>query len=187
MDKCKVCSNEFKRKYPRGGHKKIYCSKKCRYSDGYIERTCLTCLKKFKRHFLAKKVMIEYCSLACIQRYPCQLCGEIIMGRIYFQGGSKRFCTRKCSNFFHRTLHSKIAYVPKAFSQTIKKYGKIICERCRIEDISMLCVHHKDSNNKNNALDNLETLCANCHLKEHIKDSVNREKHVMLAYMLAKM
>lgn len=44
------------------------------------------------------------------------------------------------------------------------------CERCNITlDFSTKkwCVHHKDHNRLNNALDNLELLCRSCHALEH--------------------
>lgn len=48
------------------------------------------------------------------------------------------------------------------------------CERCKvILDFSTKkhCVHHKDHNRNNNALDNLELLCRRCHALEH--DCIN--------------
>lgn len=185
MDKCIICENVFKRKYPRGGQRKIYCSKKCRYSDAkkYI-KNCKTCNKEFTAIFLNKNK--EYCSLACIQRHPCQLCGITITGRKTFQGGEKKYCGRKCANFVNVTLKSKKAYVPKGFAQTLNNYGKIICERCKYDDVNCLCVHHKDGNRNNNSLDNLETLCANCHHKEHWGDKDKRLKNINLAHMLVR-
>lgn len=43
-----------------------------------------------------------------------------------------------------------------------------ICERCDLDDNwnglpITLQIHHKDGNNKNNHIDNLEVLCPNCH------------------------
>ena len=183
MDKCKICDNEFKRKYPRGGQRKIYCSKKCRYSDTpKYEKTCKTCGKTFQSIFLTKNK--EYCSLACIQRHPCQLCGKIITGRLKFQSGDKKFCTRKCSNFVNRTLNSKLAYMPNGFAKSIKDHGKIKCNRCDIDDISVLVVHHRDRNRKNNSPENLETLCSNCHHRIHWGNSEKRIKCIQLAHMI---
>jgi len=41
------------------------------------------------------------------------------------------------------------------------------CQRCGFEDTRILIVHHKDRNTHNNVEENLELLCANCHLIEH--------------------
>jgi len=54
--------------------------------------------------------------------------------------------------------------------RALKHYG-IKCNRCPIEDIRILLVHHKDRNRKNNEIDNFEILCRNCHTIEHLKDS----------------
>jgi 5-methylcytosine-specific restriction endonuclease McrA len=185
MDKCKVCDQEFKRKYPRGKKRKIYCSKKCKYSDSEVyKRICKTCGKEFKAIFLTKNK--EYCSLACIQRHPCQLCGKIITGRVTFQSGEKKFCGRTCAAFVNRTLKSKISYMPNGFARSIKDHGKIICNRCGIDDIQFLIVHHIDRNRLNNKIENLETLCANCHHKIHWGDSEKRMRCVQLAQLIAK-
>lgn len=185
MDKCPVCSKEFKRKYSRAKQRQIYCSKKCRYIDApKFVCKCKTCNKTFNVTHLQKNK--EYCSLACIQRHPCQLCGEIIKGRKTFQSKEKKYCSRKCASFVNATLRSSKKYVPLGFSETIKKYGKLICERCKIDDENVLCVHHIDNNRQNNDISNLETLCANCHHKEHWGGGDSRKKNVELAHMLAK-
>ena len=42
------------------------------------------------------------------------------------------------------------------------------CERCGFDkNVAAIVVHHKDRNRKNDADDNLEVLCANCHAIEH--------------------
>ncbi len=43
------------------------------------------------------------------------------------------------------------------------------CERCGFEPVHQcqLDVHHRDHDHSNNAPQNLETLCANCHRLEH--------------------
>lgn len=185
MDKCIVCDNTFKRKYQRGGQKKIYCSKKCKYSNATkYTNNCKTCNKQFITSFLHKNK--EYCSLACTQRHPCQLCGTIITGRKTFQSADKKYCSRQCSSIVNQTMRSKKAYVPKGFANTINKHGKLLCERCKNEDIQCLCVHHIDGNRANNDFNNLETLCANCHHKEHWGDGQKRNKNYELALMLVK-
>ena len=41
------------------------------------------------------------------------------------------------------------------------------CIRCGTEDLRVLEVHHKDKNRLNNKVENLEIVCANCHLIKH--------------------
>jgi ribosomal protein S27AE len=45
------------------------------------------------------------------------------------------------------------------------KFRKDECERCG--STSFLGQHHRDRNRENNSKDNIETLCASCHRKEH--------------------
>jgi len=185
MDKCKLCDNTFKRKYRAKGLRKIYCSKKCKYADAYIEKTCITCNKVFIKNKLSFKSDI-FCSLSCIQRHPCENCGKIITGRKTFQSLPKRFCGRACASFVNRTLKAKKTYVAKGFAQSIYWHGKIICNRCFIEDIEVLVVHHMDKNKENNAPENLETLCANCHHKEHWGKGNNRIKMSIFAHKISQ-
>jgi len=46
--------------------------------------------------------------------------------------------------------------------------GTLSCWKCgkTSDDIRFFDVHHKDSNHKNNNVDNLEFLCPNCHRTE---------------------
>src|SRR5690606_16809045 len=143
---------------------KEYCSKKCRYSDSFIDKTCLTCGKVFTKNILSTK-SDSYCSLACIQRNPCELCGKIITGRRFFQSKPKRFCGRACAAFVNKTLKSKKTYIAQGFAQSIHIHGKIICNKCGNDDIQVMVVHHIDRDRLNNSMENLETLCANCHHK----------------------
>ena len=183
MDTCKICSNTFKRKYSQGGKRKAYCSKSCKYKDQFIILKCPTCHNDFQRNKLSKQK--EYCSLSCIQRHPCELCGKIITGRAKFHGYEKRFCSRRCSAIANSSLKAQ-KYIPKGFAATINKLGKICCERCKMDNICALQVHHKDRDRKNNDYHNLETLCANCHAIEHNGASTNREKDIIVAKFIAK-
>lgn len=64
-----------------------------------------------------------------------------------------------------RTLHIKNGI--KGYRQrALKHYGEK-CNRCGIEDVRVLLVHHEDRNRENNELENFEILCRNCHALEH--------------------
>lgn len=184
MDICPNCNKEFKRHYVTGGQRQVYCSKKCRYASSYIQKTCLTCGKLFKTNVLSTRK--DYCSLACIARSPCQLCGKIITGRATFQSRARRFCSRKCAAIVNNSLTSKIKYTVIGFANTIHKKGKLICERCGEDNIATLITHHIDHNRENNDPENFETLCANCHAIEHWQNSDKRKKDVVIAELLAK-
>ena len=184
MDTCKFCSNTFKRHYNKGKKRKIYCSKKCKYSDEKKTLICKTCKKEFTRAIFSKQG--DFCSMACIQRSPCQLCSKIITGRKTFQGGEKRFCSRKCANFVHRTLNSKKSYMPLGFARSLRDHGKIKCNRCGIDDICVLVVHHIDFDHSNNNINNLETVCSNCHHRIHWGEGDKRLKSAELASLIVK-
>lgn len=46
-----------------------------------------------------------------------------------------------------------------------------VCECCKLSEwmgkLIPLELHHKDFNHYNNSLDNLQILCANCHMQAH--------------------
>jgi hypothetical protein len=56
--------------------------------------------------------------------------------------------------------------------KALRKYGEK-CNRC--DCVDNLHVHHKDRNRKNNDIENLEVLCADCHQEEH-KYEFSRER-----------
>jgi len=60
---------------------------------------------------------------------------------------------------------NRYAYTRIAFENLLSR-----CNRCKNKDLRVLEVHHKDRNRKNNKIENLEILCANCHKIEHLKD-----------------
>lgn len=78
----------------------------------------------------------------------------------------------------YRTVCS-VCHVAKKPGNTYKAHRKQICEECGFKPIHrcQLDVDHIDGNKLNNALENLKTLCANCHrLKTFLmKDYVNKK------------
>lgn len=78
----------------------------------------------------------------------------------------KKFCSRKC-----KTTNKKTPY---------RIHKGSICVACGFipEDKCQLDVDHIDGNHKNNCVDNLQTLCANCH---RIKTKKDQEKRSYLA------
>jgi 5-methylcytosine-specific restriction endonuclease McrA len=53
-----------------------------------------------------------------------------------------------------------------------RKHCKMVCEKCGFQatSIQQMDIHHKDRNRTNNSIENLESLCSNCHRMEHIND-----------------
>jgi 5-methylcytosine-specific restriction endonuclease McrA len=71
------------------------------------------------------------------------------------------FCTRRC-----KEIKRKAPY---------RAHKENVCNRCGFipEDTCQLDVDHIDGNHKNNSLNNLQTLCANCH---RLKTKEDRER-----------
>jgi len=86
-------------------------------------------------------------------------------------GGSEErtTCGRSCSNTYFRSGKNNPNYIDGATKYRTKAFSLLPnkCNRCSIDDMDVLIVHHKDRNRKNSDISNLEILCANCHMKEH--------------------
>jgi hypothetical protein len=189
MDTCPICKGLFERHYRQAGQKQIYCSKRCRYFAEYEECVCKTCGKTYQRNKLSKK-SAQYCSVACIQRYPCLFCGKIIVGRVAFQSHKNRkaiqYCSKQCAAIATSTLTGDLNYVVRGFAATILRNGKLACERCGFDDPDGLIVHHRDRDRENNEGSNLETLCGTCHILEHGRGSRKKAISVRNALLIAQ-
>lgn len=73
----------------------------------------------------------------------------------------KKFCTRLC-----KELYSK--------DRQYRLYKQSVCAFCGFVPIDpcQLDVDHIDGNHNNNSIDNLQTLCANCHRLKTKMDSL---------------
>jgi 5-methylcytosine-specific restriction endonuclease McrA len=155
------CSKQFTpspKEVNRGNGK--FCSMKCSGAFNGLKRrtvkipncTCATCDKPFYRQESHKK-------------------------------NSKsgiNFCSRECKEKAQRigTDFSIEAIMPDHYGLVQKDYRRIAfslvdvlsCIRCGYDKhVEALEVHHKDRDRSNNAPENLEILCANCHRVEHYK------------------
>lgn len=90
-------------------------------------------------------------------------------------GANKKTCSRACANKNRRGIFykkrgeqtkDKVKYYLSLKSRLLAARGNV-CERCDYDKPEILQVHHRDSNQANNELDNLELLCPNCHAEEH--------------------
>lgn len=73
-------------------------------------------------------------------------------------------CSHSCSNTYFKTNPSAVNTNYR--KRALKHYGAK-CKYCGDTRKYVLQVHHIDQNRKNNKLENLEVLCANCHLEVH--------------------
>jgi predicted nucleic acid-binding Zn ribbon protein len=137
---------------------------------------CVVCGKEiYKRPFeILKNKGRVYCSIRCYgiscrKESPCKICGKPILARF-----NKKTCSRSCANKLRIGMKYKLNAPRKdnVVTYRIQKARLIqlrgpTCERCGYNRIGILQVHHKDQNRQNNALNNLELVCPNCHYEEH--------------------
>lgn len=148
--KCKNCGNEFL--IPKGAAKrrhKVYCSKECRKGFCFRQCVCAQCKKKFDKKvssLVGSKSGIYFCCRKC--KDTAQRIGGIkeIMPPHYGTSEGRELCRKYVENF-------KNPY----------------CEGCGETKRYLLMLHHKDGNSKNNVEENFEIVCANCHIKRHMK------------------
>lgn len=91
----------------------------------------------------------------------CSICGRV---KLYRKRRGDRI-TWKCIIKYYSYLQGK----PNIYGKfKHKKFRKDVCEKCGFIPVHycQLDVHHVDNNHSNNSLDNLQTLCANCHRLE---------------------
>lgn len=154
---CSHCGNSFEaeNKYINYSKKKgwnLYCSENCKF---------------------AGKKKSEVCN--------CHTCGKSV---IKARSSKKRsisgkvFCSRKCSTIFTNSEYKTGERHPNynnglsSYRQRKLRSGNNKCEDCGNSDIRVLEVHHRDENRKNNSLENLAILCANCHRIRHFENVV---------------
>jgi len=104
----------------------------------------------------------------------CANCGEEINrspAQIKKSKTGNCYCSRSCSNTVNNSLfksgenHPNYTTGKASYRNIIKEDS--VCEKCGFENIKALQVHHIDRNRDNNKRENLEILCANCHMIEH--------------------
>lgn len=148
--KCIPCNKVFLRRF--GGDKKC-CSREC---AGQLRRErvffiCSTCKKTFERVPSRKgrsKHGYYFCSRGCKEQAQ-SLDGNCPEIRPDHYGKAKG----------RRSVRKKI----------FKKRGAVCCD-CGEPKKYLITVHHIDGNGSNNKNENLEVLCANCHVKRHLKE-----------------
>lgn len=137
---------------------------------------CAICNKPIYRRpvEITKHKKGVFCSMDCYgissrKEKPCAVCGKMILAKF-----NKKTCRRGCANIYRAGIKYKIGR-PKDKANTVrilklrlmKERGKK-CERCNYNKYEILQVHHKNKNNKDNQIENLEIICPNCHYEEHL-------------------
>lgn len=87
---------------------------------------------------------------------------------------NKKYCSRRCKQYEKDRRTGRNTSKSKKRKRTYSKHKKSYCENCNFVAIHscQLDVDHIDGNHKNNELDNLQTLCANCH---RLKTFLNKD------------
>lgn len=99
-------------------------------------------------------------------RIQCCTCGKDMSKYTRDLNRNKNnYCSRECYDK-RRKEHLK------RLKRTTKFYQGLLettpC-KCGVSDVYLLQLHHIDGNHKNNYPENLEVVCANCHVKRHLK------------------
>lgn len=192
---CLVCGKQFERQYGKSQHQK-YCSTQCNkkasadnrevrqfFSGTETNKTCVECGKEFT----TTRSFQIYCSAKCNRKASarntrgqrrkeqfealdkhrkCVVCNTEF--EITQQAMHKLYCSRKC-----KMKANRIIELDKARFGGNKKYvlerDNYKCVLC--SSTNRLAVHHIDlsgkTDNPNNDVNNLISLCASCHLMVH--------------------
>jgi HNH endonuclease len=120
----------------------------------------------------------KFCSNKCYSsskirqppKFNCLHCGKEFFDNK--RNKNRRYCSRACIQKRDiQTWKPSYSCIRKRFEIR----GKITaCEKCGYsEHPEILGIHHLDENRKNNSLDNLIVVCANCHSLFHKKHIIH--------------
>ena len=156
----------------------------------YVDVNCDYCNKLFQKSKSqanrAKKVGHKmYCSKDCYRKAnttsitrPCAFCGEPvtrIKSEYKRSKSGNLFCNTSCSSRYNNAQRDQGYNKHPNFTngqatyrnRALKHYGSK-CTVCGYDVESVLQVHHKDLNRKNNDINNLDVLCPTHHIEYHV-------------------
>lgn len=171
---CEQCGDTFKVRAYREKTAR-FCSRRCQALAARIRASaaCGVCGKQFE--FISSRCnTAKYCSPECRYKaqhikgsitYSCRHCGRQFLGA---PSHKRVYCSRACVN--KATKENWSPTFATARRQMAKRGLVEKCQRCGFEESpEILGVHHRDRDRRNNAMENLEVLCPNCHSMEHAK------------------
>lgn len=164
-----------------------FCSSSCAatYNNKRKQAKAKKCIICGKEYF-NKSANSKYCGLTCfniprkVERImtKCDYChNEYEIKKTKYQKTDHHFCSKGCVNlFFKENPKLRGTWAGYNGKSTLSVYRKkafeILEAKCRIcgytEYVSLLQVHHKDGNRKNNKIENLEILCPTHHGEIHL-------------------
>lgn len=107
-----------------------------------------------------KNISEEKICPVCGKRFKRKRFGKRLEDYTRFQ--NRVYCSKSCSA--HRRMNDQNRN-RKCFHSLARKHLEEYCAICGSTE--RLQVHHWDKNIRNNSPENLETLCATCHMKLH--------------------
>ena len=168
----------------------------------FVEKNCLNCSKLFNAEDrYVKRGHGKFCCFLCSVEYRsklpkkchlananCAWCGVEFFRQESHKSKSKSrlfFCCREHKDLAQR-IGGIIEIMPSHYGvgngihsyreSAISKLG-MRCDMCGWDKhIAGIVVHHKDRNRSNNALYNLQVLCACCHAIEHWGNSHSNDE-----------
>lgn len=158
---CLVCGKEFETNNPR---QQKYCSLECRNKvliQRKVEKRTKKRLEKFEENKYSK----------------CLVCGKEFERTFGTHSYSQKYCCKGCRRKAERLFGNKqqtdleyknfIRFGGNRFD--VLERDEYTCQICG--NVNQLVIHHKDesgqSDNVNNEIDNLVTLCRRCHVNIH--------------------
>lgn len=149
--------------------------------DGKIrtlfEKQCQLCLTDYwvPKHFLNKsKFCSKKCSSKAISNKRTKIITCINCKKQFKRHNNKikkfNFCSRQCKEFCQSYKSKDNSIKPSHYkNKSYNIFKKTICYDCGETKNYLLICHHIDGNRLNNNESNIETVCANCHIKRHLK------------------
>lgn len=144
---------------------------------------CENCQKEF---ITRKDKARTCCSKQCFNKLNkksveiiCALCGKTSFrkkSKVSASRSGLNFCSRLCKDEGQKISNGIKEIWPDHFGTSDKNYRRIqginkdsICCGCKLNKNYLLFVHHIDGDRENNKESNLEIVCANCHIKRHLR------------------
>lgn len=141
---------------------------------------CLQCGKGF---LAPKKAQAKYCSVSCLRFRPrnsvsveCCFCKKSFCKKLSSLKNSKSgkfFCSRSCKDKGQSLSFGMVDIWPSHYGTGNGEYRNRIsvesCIGCGDRRKFLLLVHHIDGSRENNSKENLECVCANCHIIRHLR------------------
>lgn len=103
-------------------------------------------------------------------------CAHIYCENEFLEKSNKQYCSRQCKSNARHIRSPEIKARKRLKKRPYTQYKKNHCEYCNFIPIHecQLDVDHIDGNHENNDINNLQTLCANCH---RLKTYLNNDWH----------